>query len=53
MEYRGIKATELVNIINEIISKHGDMEVYVNKSGNIRPIHFADYYIYDNHIELY
>jgi len=52
MNIRGIKATELVNKINELVDKYGDTEIFINKNGNIRPIYSAEYYLNEKYIEL-
>ena len=49
---RGLLASELINLLNDLIDKYGDLEVYKEINGNIRSIYFAEYYQPENHFEL-
>ena len=49
---RGIKASELIKKLQDLIEKHGDLEVYKERNGNARPIYFVDHYQQENHYEL-
>lgn len=49
---RGLTASELINRLQSLIDKYGDVEVFKERNGNARPIYFAEYYQTENHIEL-
>ena len=49
---RGLLASELINLLNNLIDKYGDLEVYKETNGNTRPIYFGEYYPLEKHFEL-
>jgi len=49
---RGITASELIKSLQKLVDEYGDVPVYQQKNGNIRPIYFAEYYKLEKHIEL-
>ena len=52
MEYRGIKASELIEKLQSLIEQYGDLEVYKDRNGNARPIYWADFIKNENRFEL-
>jgi len=49
---RGVKASELIRLLQSLISQYGDLDVFKERNGNARPIYFAEYYQPENHFEL-
>ena len=49
---RGVKASELIRLLQDLISQHGDLDVFKERNGSARPIYFAEYYQQENHFEL-
>jgi hypothetical protein len=49
---RGVKASELIKLLQSLISQYGDLDVYKEHNGNARPIYFVEYYQPENHFEL-
>ena len=52
MEYRGIKASELIKELKKYIDQFGDLYVCKDKNGDIRPIFFITHYPNTDYIEL-
>ena len=52
MEYRGIKASELIKQLKTYMNKFGDLYVCKEKNGDIRPIHFINHYPNTDYFEL-
>ena len=52
MEYRGIKASELIKELKKYISQFGDLYVCKEKNGDIRPIFFINHYPNTDYFEL-
>lgn len=49
---RGVKASELIKLLQDLISQYGDLDIYKERNGDARPIYFAEYYQKENHFEL-
>ena len=49
---RGVKASELIRLLQDLISQHGDLDVFKERNGSARPIYFAEYYQQENHFEF-
>lgn len=49
---RGVKASELIKLLQDLISQYGDLDVYKERNGDARPIYFVEYYQKENHFEL-
>lgn len=49
---RGIKASELVQKLQDLIKEYGDLDVYKEQNGNIRPIYFITHYPNTDYFEL-
>lgn len=49
---RGVKASELIKLLQDLISQYGDLDVFKERNGNARPIYFVEYYQPENHFEL-
>jgi len=49
---QSIKASELILMLQNIIDKHGDIQVFKEKNGNPMPIHCVEYFRNENHFEL-
>ncbi len=52
MEYRGIKASELIKELKKYIHQFGDLYVVKNKNGDIWPIYFINHFPNTNYFEL-
>lgn len=49
---RGVKASELIRLLQSLISQYGDLNVFKERNGNASPIYFAEYYKPENYFEL-
>jgi len=52
MDYRGVKASELIKKLQSLIKQYGDLEVYKDRNGNTRPIYCVDFIKNENIFEL-
>ena len=52
MEYRGVKASELIKQLKTYMEKFGDLYVYKEKCGDVRPIYFVNHYSNTDYFEL-
>ncbi len=49
---RGVKASELIKLLQDLISQYGDLDVYKERNGDARPIYFVEYYSNTDYFEL-
>ncbi len=52
MEYRGIKASELIKELKKFMNEFGDLYVCKERNGDIRPIYFITHYPNTDYLEL-
>jgi len=52
MEYKGIKASELIKQLKIYMNKFGDLYVCKEKNGDISPIFFINHYPNTDYFEL-
>jgi hypothetical protein len=52
MEYKCIKASELIKQLKIYMNKFGDLYVYKEKGGDVSPIHFINHYPNTDYFEL-
>ena len=49
---RGLKASELVQELEKCIDNFGDLYVYKEKNGDVRPIYCINHYQNTDYVEL-
>ena len=52
MNYRGITITNLIDMLNEMLSMHGDLEVFTIRGDRSYPVHRVEFYQKENHLEI-
>ena len=52
MNYRGIKVSELIKMLNDLMKAHGDIDVCTIRGNRSCPVHIVEYYQKENHIEI-
>lgn len=52
MNYRGMKVSELIKILDDLLYVHGDIDVCTVRGNRSFPVHTVEYYQKENHIEI-